>query len=110
VQTHQDIANRTRSTQRAPQCAGRAPHEIGFVERHTRGVAFDGKRAGPRNAVDRVVQGERLKDRAEFVEPVGAHAEHAQIEIDLRVSADRDRSAEGGGWRRRAAHRCTRIS
>ena len=53
-------------------------------------VALDRKRTLARNAVDRVVQRQRLEDGAQLVKAVGPHAEHAQIEIDLRVGANRD--------------------
>ena len=40
-----------------------------------------------------VVERHRLKDRAQFVKAVGPHPEHAQIQVDLGVGANR----HGGG-------------
>src|SRR5262245_9226695 len=107
VQPHEHILHRPRSPQRTPQRARRTPHQIRFVERNAGGVALDRKRPRPRDAVDRVVQGERLKNGAKLVIAVWPGAEHTKIEVDLRVGANGDRPARR---HRLPIHRRTRIS
>ena len=57
----------------------------GLFDRDVRVVAFDRKRPLAPLERQHVVQRQRLEDRLEVVIAVGANAEHAQVEIDLRV-------------------------
>jgi hypothetical protein len=77
VQTHEHVAYRTWPAQRAPQRARGAPDEVRFVERHTRGITLDRERTGTGNAVDRVVQRQRLEDGTQLVKAVGTRTQDA---------------------------------
>ena len=79
-------------TPRSPQRFSGTPHEIRSIERHTSRLALDCERADSRHTLDRVVELQRLEDRPELMEPVGPRAEHTQVEIDLGVRANHDRT------------------
>ena len=64
---------------------------------------FSANGPGPRRAQQRVVQRDRLKDRAQLVIAVRPGAKHTQIEIDLGVRARPHRMPfEGGAPSRQA--------
>src|SRR6185312_3615669 len=87
VDRDDDVARRTGAAERFPQSSGRPPHQIGLVERHAGLPAFHGEGTATLDQRQRVVQLDRLKDRAQLVKAVHPGPEDAQIEIDLGVGA-----------------------
>ena len=89
-----------RAAERRPQRRGRPPDEV-RRRRAARRACGTSARTAPAAAMqsERVVQRDRLEDGPQLVIAVGARAEHAQIEVDLRVRPDAHAGALDSGCR-----------
>src|SRR5262249_44338593 len=86
-----------------PQAIGGAPDQVAVVARARRIVARQPEGSAHATDGQRIVQRDRLEDRAQLVEAVVTPAEHAQRQIDFREGADAHRLAAARSGRREPA-------
>lgn len=96
-QVNRQVAGRAATSGRLPDMLGGAPNQIAPIGRTRRVIARQLKHATSGADRERVVQRNRLKDRAQLVEAIRPNAKDFERTVDLRKRADaRQRPSDHG--------------